>query len=141
MHELLISTDKTCLDRELIHRFLNEESTWGQGIPRAVVEKSIEGSLCFGGYLAGQQIAFARVITDFATFGNLVDVFVLPPYRGQGFSKTLMAAIVAAPELQGLRRLTLATSDAHGLYAQFGFAPLTKPDTFMERYQPDIYRC
>lgn len=139
MQELLVSTDKARLDLAVIHRFLSEESAWGRGIPRAVVEKSIEGSLCFGGYLQDQQIAFARVITDFATFANLVDVFVLPQYRGRGFSKALMAVIIAAPELQGLRRITLATSDAHGLYAQYGFFPLSKPDTFMERYQPDIY--
>ncbi len=139
MQEFVISTDKARLDLTAIHRFLSEESTWGKGIPMAVVEKSIAGSLCFGGYLAGQQIAFARVITDFATFGNLVDVFVLPQYRGKGYSKALMAAIMAASELQGLRRITLATSDAHGLYAQFGFSPLTKPETFMERYQPDVY--
>jgi|SRR5471030_668773 len=139
MQELVISTDKARLDVAAIHHFLSRESTWGKGIPRTVVEKSIEGSLCFGGYLQGKQIAFARVITDFATFANLVDVFVLPQYRGRGFSKAIMAAILAAPELKGLRRITLATSDAHGLYAQFGFSPLTKPETFMERYQPDIY--
>lgn len=139
MKEFLISTDKTRLDLGLIHRFLSEESAWGKGIPKIVVEKSIKGSFCFGGYLEGQQIAFARVITDFATFANLVDVFVLPQHRGKGYSKILMATVMAAPELQGLRRITLATSDAHGLYAQFGFSPLSKPATFMERYLPDIY--
>lgn len=139
MQEFRVSTDKARLDRGLIHRFLSEESAWGKDISTAVVDKSIEGSLCFGGYLAEQQVAFARVITDFATFGNLVDVFVLPQYRGKGYSKRLMAEIMAAPELQGLRRMTLATSDAHGLYAPFGFVPLSKPETFMERYQPDIY--
>ncbi|MGV8925196.1 MAG: GNAT family N-acetyltransferase [Ewingella sp.] len=139
MQKLLVSTDKARLDLALIHRFLSEDSAWGKGISAAVVEKSIEGSLCFGGYLAEQQVAFARVITDFATFANLVDVFVLPQHRGKGYSKMLMVEIMAAPELQGLRRITLATSDAHGLYAKFGFSPLNKPETFMERYQPDIY--
>lgn len=139
MQEWSVSTDKAQLDISMIHQFLSEESAWGRGIPRAVVEKSIAGSLCFGGYLDGQQIAFARVITDFATFANLVDVFVLPSYRGRGYSKAMMAAIMSAPELQGLRRITLATSDAHGLYAQYGFSPLSKPETFMECYQPLIY--
>ena len=139
MQELWVSTDKARLDVELIHRFLSEESAWGKGIPRSVVERSIEGSLCFGGYLQDRQVAFARVITDFATFANLVDVFVLPQYRGKGYSKVMMATIMAATELQGLRRITLATSDAHGLYAQYGFSPLSKPDTFMECYQPLIY--
>src|SRR5471030_2085295 len=139
MQELLVSTDKARLDIELIHRFLSEESAWGKGISRSVVERSIEGSLCFGGYLHDQQVAFARVITDFATFANLVDVFVLPQYRGNGYSKVMMATIMAAAELQGLRRITLATSDAHGLYAQYGFSALSKPETFMECYQPLIY--
>jgi GNAT superfamily N-acetyltransferase len=137
---LHVSTDKALLDVPLIHRFLNQHSTWAKGISMSVVETSIEHSLCFGGYLARDQVAFARVISDFATFANLVDVFVLPEHRGTGYSKQLMSAVVGHPRLQGLRRFTLATADAHGLYAQFGFKPLTYPETFMERYEPMIYQ-
>lgn len=139
MTELRITTDPAELDVDVIHRFLSEQSYWARGIPRAVVEKSLEHSLCFGGFLDGEQVAFARVISDYATFANLVDVFVLPEHRGKGYSKALMQAVLTHPDLQGLRRFTLATSDAHALYTQFGFKPLMKPDTFMERYVPDVY--
>lgn len=139
MTGLRITTDPAELDVDVIHRFLSEQSYWARGIPRAVVEKSLEHSLCFGGFLDGEQVAFARVISDYATFANLVDVFVLPEHRGKGYSKALMQAVLAHPDLQGLRRFTLATSDAHALYTQFGFKPLMKPDTFMERYVPDVY--
>src|SRR5688572_33340850 len=91
---LHVSTNKALLDVPLIHRFLNQHSTWAKGIPMSVVEVSIEHSLCFGGYLGREQIAFARVVSDFATFGNLVDVFVLPEHRGKGYSKQLMSAVV-----------------------------------------------
>lgn len=134
------STDKSRLDIDAIHAFLSRESTWALGISRAVVEKSIANSLCFGGYEDGRLVAFARVISDFATFANLVDVFVLASHRGRGHGKAMVAAVMAHPDLQGLRRFTLATSDAHGLYAGFGFTPLAKPATAMERYDPDIYR-
>ena len=120
---LEISDDKGRLDVPLIHRFLSEEAYWCLGIPLATLQRAINHSLCFGAYLDGQQVAFARVITDKATFGYLADVFVLPEHRGRGHSKALVAAILAHPELQGLRRLSLATSDAHGLYAGFGFVP------------------
>jgi GNAT superfamily N-acetyltransferase len=134
-----ITTDKSRLDIALIHRFLTEQTTWAQGIPLDTVRKAIEHSLCFGGFVEGRQIAFARVISDYATFANLVDVFVLPEHRGRGHSKALMQAVLAHPELQGLRRFTLATGTAHGLYAQFGFTPPLKPQTLMERYVPDLY--
>ena len=136
-----ITTDKSRLDIALIHRFLTEQSTWAQGIPLATVRKAIEHSLCFGGFVDGRQSAFARVISDRATFANLVDVFVLPEHRGRGHSKALMQAVLAHPELQGLRRFTLSTSTAHGLYAQFGFTPPLKPQTQMERFAPDVYRA
>jgi len=136
-----ITTDKSRLDIPLIHRFLAEQSTWAQGIPLATVRKAIEHSLCFGGFTDGRQIAFARVISDYSTFANLVDVFVLPEHRGRGHSKALMQAVLAHPELQGLRRFTLSTSTAHGLYAQFGFTPPLKPQTQMERFAPDVYRA
>jgi GNAT superfamily N-acetyltransferase len=134
-----VSTDQSRLDIPLIYRFLSEQSTWAVGITRPVVERAIENSLCFGGYVDGRQIAFARVVTDFATFGNLVDVFVVPEYRGRGYGKLLMRSVMEHPSLQKLRRFTLATTDAHGLYERFGFTPLQRPDTAMERYFPNIY--
>ena len=109
------------------------------GIPLATLRRALDHSLCFGGLVDGRQVAFARVITDYATFANLVDVYVLPEYRGRGFGKRLMAAVFAHPRLQGLRRFTLATGDAHGLYAQFGFTPPLRPQSLMERYSPTIY--
>lgn len=137
---LEISDDKGRLDVPLIHRFLSEEAYWSRGIPHSTVVRAINHSLCVGGYVDGQQVAFARVITDRATFGYLADVFVLPEYRGRGYSKALVAAILDPPELQGLRRLSLATSDAHGLYAGFGFAPPANPGSLMEIYNPTIYQ-
>jgi GNAT superfamily N-acetyltransferase len=139
MAVLQVSTDKDRLDIELVHRFLSSEAYWSRGIPRATVERAIAGSLCFGGYLGGRQVAFARVVTDGATFGYLADVFVLPEHRGQGHARTLMNAVMAHPQLQGLRRFSLATSDAHGLYAAFGFAPPARPQTLMEKLDPDVY--
>ena len=139
MTSLYISNDKTALDVPMLHQYLSRESTWAIGMPLALLERAIANSLCFGGYLDGRQVAFARVITDSATFANLVDVFVLPAFRGRGYSKQLVEAIVGHPDLQGLRRFTLATADAHGLYARYGFTPPSRPQTLMERYVPDIY--
>jgi len=129
--DFIISTDKTKLDVVLIHRYLCTESYWAKNIPMQIVEKSIEGSLCFGIYHNTKQVGFARVITDQATFGYLADVFVIEEYRGRGLSKWLMEVIMNHPGLQGLRRWLLATKDAHGLYAQFGFTPLDKPERIM----------
>jgi GNAT superfamily N-acetyltransferase len=141
MTTLRISDERSLLDRQLIHRFLSEESSWARGIPLALVERAIDHSLCFGAYLEhGEQVAFARVVTDQATFAYLVDVFVLPAYRGRGYSKRLMAAVLEHSALQGLRRFMLATSSAHALYAQFGFTPPERPATLMERYRPDVYQ-
>ena len=139
MPDLRITTDRAELDVALIHRFLSQESTWAKGIPLATVQRSLEASLCFGGFLGREQVAFARVISDYATFANLVDVFVLPAHRGRGHSKAMMRAVLAHPDLQGLRRFTLATFDAHGLYRQFGFTEPANPQSFMERYFPGIY--
>lgn len=136
---LQISTDLARLDVAMIYRFLSEESTWAVGIGRDVVERSIDNSLCFGAYLDGRQVAFARVISDYATFANLVDVFVLREYRGLGYSKQLIQAVVDHPSLQGLRRFTLATADAHGLYRQFGFTAPSRPQLLMEKYFPNLY--
>ncbi len=139
MNDLRITTAKTELNIALIHRFLSENSSWAKGIPLALVQKSIEHSLCFGGFLGDAQVAFARVISDYATFANLVDVFVLPEHRGKGYSKALVAAVLAHHQLQGLRRFTLATADAHELYTQYGFTAPRYPQSFMERYFPGIY--
>jgi GNAT superfamily N-acetyltransferase len=134
-----VSTDRTQLDVPMIYRFLSENSTWAVGIARPVVERAIENSLCFGGYIDGRQIAFARVITDYATTAHLADMFVIPEYRGHGYAKQLIRVIMDHPSLQKLRRFTLNTSDAHSLYTRFGFTPAQRPDTLMERFFPNIY--
>jgi len=134
-----LSTDPSRLDRALIHRFLSEQSYWATGVPRAVADRSIEHSLCFGVYRSGAQVAFARVVTDRATFAYLADVFVLPEYRADGLGKWMISTVMHHPELQGLRRFLLATKDAHGLYARFGFTPLANPTRFLERFDPDVY--
>ena len=139
MSVLQITTDHAALDVDLIHRYLHDHSYWARGIPRADVEQAIKHSLCFGGFVDGRQVAFARMVTDRATFAYLADVFVLPEWRGRGYSKQLVAAVLAHPELQGLRRIMLATRDAHGLYAAFGFASPAMPETLMERRDPDVY--
>lgn len=135
----LISTDKTKLQLPVIHAFLSQESYWAKNIPLEVLHKAIANSLCFGVYDEEKQIGFARVITDCATFAYLADVFILEEYRGRGLSKWLLSCIVAHPELHGLRRWLLATLDAHGLYEQFGFRALKKPERFMELHNPEVY--
>ena len=136
-----ISSDPARLDLDVIHRFLSEDAYWSPGIPRATVERAVKNSFCFGVYLPdGSQVGFARLVTDRTTFAYLADVFVLSQHRGRGLSKRLMEAVLAHPELQGLRRWLLATRDAHGLYAQFGFTPLANPSRLMERHDPDVYR-
>ena len=137
--EYLISTDKERLDIATIHGFLTT-SYWATGVPIEIVKRSIEHSLNFGLFQHDQQIGFARIITDYATFAYLADVFVLEPFRGRGLSKWLMQVIVAHPDLQGLRKWTLFTRDAHGLYRQVGYTSLTNPERAMERNFPDIYR-
>jgi len=135
-----LSTDPGRLDIATIHRFLSEDSYWARHILRAVVERSIANSLCFGIYdAAGRQAAFARVVTDRATFAWLCDVFVLPAYRGQGLSKWLVQTMLAHPELQGLRRHLLGTLDAHGLYQQFGYRPLEQPERWLGIRHPNPY--
>lgn len=135
---ITVDTDKRRLDVAMIHRFLSG-SYWARGIPLEVVERSITGSLCFGLFEGERQVGFARVVSDGATFAYLADVFILEECRGRGHSKALMAAVLAHPSLQGLRRWLLATRDAHDLYAQFGFAPLQTPQAFMQRHDPDVY--
>ncbi len=141
-----ISTDKLKLDLSVIHNFLSH-SYWSENIPFETMQKSIEGSMCFGVYdngnqalPVGRQIGFARMVTDNATFGYLADVFIIEEYRGMGLSKWLMEFILSHPDLQGLRRILLATRDAHSLYKQFGFTPLSNPERFMHIHNPDIYK-
>jgi GNAT superfamily N-acetyltransferase len=136
--DIEISTDPDRLDLSLIHGWLSEQSYWARGVPLDVVRRAIAGSLCFGVYLDGRQVGFARVVTDGATHAWLADVFILDEFRGRGYGKALVAAVVEHPDLQGLRRILLATKDAHGLYAQYGFAPVP-PDRFMERRNPNPY--
>src|ERR1700730_15188553 len=135
-----ISTDPHRIDLALVHGFLTE-SYWAKGIPLETVKRSIQGSICFGIYDRGngQQVGFARAITDRATFAYLADVFVVDAYRGKGLSKWIMACIRSHPQLQGLRRWLLATADAHGLYAQFGFSALKTPERWMEIHDRDVY--
>jgi N-acetylglutamate synthase-like GNAT family acetyltransferase len=140
MGRFLISTDRSKLDVDVIHGFL-ARSYWAEGIPRQTVMRSIDNSLCFGVYDNARQIGFARVISDFATYAYVADVFILEPYRERGLGKELMASIMAHPDLQGLRRWSLGTRDAQGLYAQFGFKPVvnTRARTVMEIVDPEIY--
>jgi len=137
--EYTISSDKSRLDIPLIHRYLSQESYWAQNIPLDVVQRSIDNSLGFGLYQDGQQVGFARVITDQATFAYLADVFVLPEHRERGLAKQLLNVILNCPTLQGLRRWMLATNDAHALYRQFGFAALDQPDLIMHRKRGQPY--
>lgn len=134
-----ISTDPTRLDLAVIHGFL-VQSYWSAGIPEATVRRAMANSLCFGVFDGDRQVGFARVVTDRATFGYLADAFVLPDHRGRGLSKWLVAVVLDHPDLQGLRRLLLATRDAHGLYTQLGFKPVAVPGNFMDRHDPDVYR-
>jgi GNAT superfamily N-acetyltransferase len=139
--DLLISDDKGRLDRSFVHGFLSGRSYWAKDVPREIVERSIEHSLCFGIYKAGRQIGFARAVTDFATFAWLADVFIVEEERGKGYSKWLLAGILAHPGLQGLRRLMLGTRDAHTLYEQFGFTPLKYAERFIEIQSENSYKC
>jgi GNAT superfamily N-acetyltransferase len=137
--EFLLSTDPERLDLGEIHAFLTN-SYWAKGIPREVVARSIKNSLCFGIYSEGKQVGFARVISDFATYAYIGDVFVLHSFRGRGLGKWMMECIMKHPLLQGLRRWSLATRDAHDLYAKFGFARPKRPEIYMEIYHADIYQ-
>jgi GNAT superfamily N-acetyltransferase len=134
-----VSCDPAKLDHAVIAQFLRS-SYWAQDVPLRTVEKSLENSLCFALLDGKRQIGFSRVISDYATIAYLGDVFVLDEFRGAGLAKWMMACIVSHPDLQGLRRWILSTRDAHGLYAQFGFAPLKNPQMFMERHDPDVCR-
>ncbi len=135
---IVVDSDPERLDVAVVHGFLTD-SYWAKGIPVETVRRSIRNSLCFGLYEGSRQIGFARVVTDRATFAYLADVFVLESHRGRGLAKLLMDAVVAHPELQGLRRWMLATRDAHAIYAQYGFTPLPAPEVFMQLHDPGVY--
>jgi GNAT superfamily N-acetyltransferase len=137
--DILISTDPARLDVDVIHGFLSH-SYWAAGIPRETVERSIRHSICFGAFDEGEQVGFARVISDRATYAYVADVFVLPSHRGRSIGKRLMACITSHPELQDLRLWTLFTRDAHGLYRQYGFQDARYPDRLMEKRQARAYR-
>lgn len=140
-----ISTDKNKLDIPFIHQYLSTASYWAKNIPLDIVKKSIEGSVCFGvydlqpGFPAGKQVGFARMVTDCATFGYLADVFIIDQHRTKGLSKWLMEIIIHYPDFKNLRRWMLATKDAHGLYKQFGFTELDKPERIMQKILADPY--
>jgi GNAT superfamily N-acetyltransferase len=133
-----ISTDPARIDAVMVYEFLTN-SYWARDIPLETVRLSIENSIAFGVYHGRQLVGFARIISDLATFAYLGDVFILPSHRGRGLFRWLMECIVSHPDLQGLRRWMLATQDAHGLYAKFGFTPLKSPDSWMEIHRSDVY--
>lgn len=138
-----ISTDKGLLDIGMIHDYLSGTSYWAEQIPRDIVERSVVNSICFGVYtVKKEQVGFARVVTDKATFAYLADVFILEEHRGKGLSKSLIETIQAHPDLQGLRRWMLGTRDAHELYEQFGWTRMTEEASrrFMQRHFPDVYK-
>lgn len=135
-----ISSDYNDMDVDAIHVFLSR-SYWAKGIPKATLRKSMWNSVCFGVFdSSGAQVGFARTITDSATFAYLADVYILEAHRGKGLSKWLISEVLAHPELQGLRRILLASLDARGLYDKFGFKALATPETFMEVWTPDVYQ-
>ncbi len=135
-----ISAEASDMDLEVIHSFLCR-SYWAKGIPKELVRKSMQNSLCFGVFTSSKaQVGFARVVTDSSVIGYLGDVFVLEPHRKRGLGKWLMETVMSHPDLQGLRRILLATLDAHALYEKFGFVPLRAPERFMEKWVSDIYR-
>ena len=137
--EFTISTDPERLQIEVIHKFLSEDSYWARERSREQTATAIENSLSFGVYKGENQIGFARVVTDYATFAYVGDVFILNEFRGSGLSKWLMETIVDHPDLQGFRRWILATLDAHSLYEKFGFAALRFPERWMEKTAPNAY--
>lgn len=136
--EFVISTNRSNLDLELVHAQLTS-SYWASGMPRSTLERAVENSLTFGVYRADQQIGFARVITDLATYAYLSDVFIVEAFRGRGLAKWLIECILAHPDLQGLRRFALFTRDAQGLYQRYGFGAPQGRSTYLERYEPNVY--
>ncbi|ATE71869.1 GNAT family N-acetyltransferase [Lysobacter capsici] len=137
---LRISGEPGDLDFAVIHDFLARESYWAAGIPAPTLRRALDHSICYSGHLHGQMVAFARAVTDQATFAYLADVFVLPAHRGHGHARAMVAALMADPRLQGLRRWHLVTRDMQRLYAGLGFTALSQPDQHMQRHDPEVYR-
>lgn len=138
---LRTSADFDDIDLALVHGFLSGESYWAADIPLETLERALRHSVCCSGHLNGiGQVAFARAVTDQATFAYLADVFVLPQHRGKGFGRAVVEALMADPRLQGLRRWHLVTRDMQRLYAGIGFEPLTQPERHMQKHDPDVYR-
>lgn len=137
--EYLVSTDPAKLQPEKVHAFL-KDAYWSPGIPLATVKKALSNSLCFGLYHKGEQVGLSRVVTDYSTFAYLCDVYVLERHRGKGLGQWLVECVMTHPELQNLRRFMLATRDAHGIYANFGFTSLKSVERMMERHDPDVYK-
>jgi GNAT superfamily N-acetyltransferase len=131
----ILSTDKARLDTDAIHDYLSNQSYWAKGRTMENVLRTIEHSLCFGLYHGREQVGFARVITDYTTFGYLADVYILPEHRAKGLAQWMMEVIMKHPQLQGLRRFMLATKDAHPLYEKFGFKGLSQPERWMEVFK------
>jgi GNAT superfamily N-acetyltransferase len=138
--DYVVSDERSRLDRVSVRRFIADESYWAAGIPQSVMDKAIDNSLCFGLYRGDAQVGFARVVTDRATFGYLCDVFVEAAHRGAGLGKWLMSCVLSHPDLQGLRRLSLMTRDAHELYTPHGFRPMADPTRYLEIHRPNVYR-
>jgi GNAT superfamily N-acetyltransferase len=137
--DYLMSTDPAKLDAEAVHAFLTN-AYWCQGISLALLKKALANSLCFGIYHQDKQVGLSRVVTDYATYAYLCDVYVLEEHRGKGLGHWMVECIMTHPELQNLRRFTLATRDAHGIYAAFGFSSPRAPERQMERHDPDVYK-
>jgi GNAT superfamily N-acetyltransferase len=138
--DYVISTDRDKLDLTFIHDFLSKEAYWCIDIPFETVRRSVENSLCFGLYYGTGQVGFARVITDYATIAYLGDVFIIPAHRGKGLSKWMLEQVMGFPDLQGLRRWILLTSDAHELYRRFGWVSIPNPEKWMEVWNPGVYK-
>jgi len=137
---LRISADPAELEVGLIHDFLSRDSYWAAHIPRSTLERALANSICYGGYIDGAQVAFARAVTDQATFAYLADVFVVAGHRGNGYGRDIVRALMEDSRLRGLRRWHLVTRDMHGLYGQLGFTALTQPELHMQKHDPDVYQ-
>ncbi|MHB0971602.1 MAG: GNAT family N-acetyltransferase [Thermoanaerobaculia bacterium] len=139
MSDYFITFDRDRIDLDVVHRYLSRESYWAANIPREIVEVSIRNSLCVSAFWGDAQVGFARVVTDYATFGYLADVFVVEAHRGRGISKRIVEAVITHPSLANLRRWMLVTRDAHGLYEQYGFRSLAHPERHMEIARANAY--
>jgi N-acetylglutamate synthase-like GNAT family acetyltransferase len=137
---LRISADPAELDLRLIHNFLAGDSYWAADIPVSTLERALVNSVCYGGYIDDKQVAFARAVTDQATFAYLADVFVVPGQRGRGYGAEIVRALMADSRLHGLRRWHLVTRDMHKLYEKLGFTPLSQPELHMQKHDPDVYQ-